>query len=230
MKQTSTLVVLSGGMDSATLAHLAASNGPIVTFSVDYGQRHGERELACAEKIARQLGAAHLIAQMGWLGPMIAGKSALLNGSIAVPTAEYNADSMASTVVANRNAVIGNLAAAVAIARGLNRVWLGVHGGDHHLYPDCRPGFVSALDHLVNVGNEGGLPECWDGVEAPFVNMTKADIAKIGDGLGVDWTQTWSCYNEREHHCGACGTCVERRAAFAEARLDDPTKYESQGE
>jgi 7-cyano-7-deazaguanine synthase len=129
---------------------------------------------------------------------------------------------MALTVVPNRNAMLISVAYAAAVARGADAVLVGVHAGDHHVYPDCRPEFVRALDVALRIGNEGvGKVR----LEAPFVNHSKTDIARLGGKLGVEWTETWSCYEGGEVHCGRCGTCVERHEAFRDAGIADPTTY-----
>jgi 7-cyano-7-deazaguanine synthase len=221
---THTVAVVSGGMDSTTLAYLAAQDGPVTVMSFDYGQRH-VTELRYASRTAERLDAEHIVAPMSWLAPMIAGTSALVTPDVEVPDGHYAAATMTATVVPNRNAIMANVAAGIAIAIGAQRLALGVHAGDHHIYPDCRPEFIDALDTNLAVGNEGHLPDRWTGVWAPFVNLGKHDIAALGDDLGVPWADTWSCYKGGTIHCGACGTCVERREAFDLAGVNDPTVY-----
>lgn len=220
-----TVAVVSGGMDSTALAYLAHGEGDILTLvSFDYGQRHA-KELTYAARTAEALDAEHIIVPMSWLAPMIAGQSSLVTPDIDVPEGHYAEDTMKATVVPNRNAIMLNLAVGVAIARGAQRVATGVHAGDHFIYPDCRPGFIAALNAQVEQGMEGFLPDGWTGVWAPFINVPKDEIARIGDRLGVPWDQTWSCYVGGDIHCGACGTCYERREAFTLAGVDDPTAY-----
>jgi 7-cyano-7-deazaguanine synthase len=220
---TSTLVVLSGGMDSTTLAYLAATEGPVVAVSFDYGQRH-RIELEYAATTAREIGAEHVVVPMAWLAPMIAGRSALVTDDVPVPEGHYAADTMAATVVPNRNAIMLNVAAGIAIARGMDRVGTGVHAGDHFVYPDCRPEFIALTNEALRVGNAGFAVEDFH-LWAPFVNISKTDIAILGDELSVRWLDTWSCYVGGDAHCGKCGTCVERREAFRDAGVDDPTFY-----
>lgn len=224
MTRPHTLAVVSGGMDSTTLAYMAAVDGPLTILSFDYGQRH-VRELDYAARTAERLGAKQIVVPMSWLGPMIAGTSALVTQEIEVPDGHYAEETMRATVVPNRNAVMLNVAASVAIAVGAQRIGTGVHAGDHAVYPDCRPEFVEALDGMLRVANEGFLPDGWTGIWAPFVDVPKDAIATIGDGLGVQWLDTWSCYKGGEVHCGACGTCFERREAFQLAGVEDPTEY-----
>lgn len=223
---THIVAVVSGGMDSTTLAYLAAEEGPVTILSVDYGQRH-VKELEFAARTAERLRVPQVVVPMGWLGPMISGTSALVTPGVAVPDGHYAEDTMRATVVPNRNAVMLNVAASVAVAVGAQRIATGVHAGDHAVYPDCRPEFIAALDEMLRVGNDGFLPDGWRGVWAPFVEVGKDEIARIGDQLGVPWTDTWSCYKGGPVHCGACGTCFERREAFTLAGVVDPTEYQA---
>lgn len=219
-----TLAVVSGGMDSTTLAYLAADDGKVTVLSFDYGQRHAV-ELDFAARTARRLGAEHIVVPMAWLGPMIAGRSALVTPDVPVPEGHYTEPRMAVTVVPNRNAIMVNVAAGIAIARECSRIAVGVHAGDHAVYPDCRPEFIEHQTATLAVANEGHLPPDWSGVWAPFVTSSKADIATVGERLGVPWEDTWSCYVGGSTHCGACSTCFERREAFSLAGVTDPTEY-----
>ena len=214
------IAVVSGGMDSTVLAYQATGLfSQVDLLSVDYGQRH-RKELGYAAMTARRLGCRHDVVALP-LSTMLAG-SALTDASVEVPHGHYAADNMALTVVPNRNAVLISVAYAVAVARGADAVLVGVHAGDHHVYPDCRPEFVGALDEALRIGNEGvGNVR----LEAPFVNHSKTDIARLGARLGVEWLETWSCYEGGEVHCGRCGTCVERHEAFRDAGVTDLTTY-----
>ena len=218
-----TVAVVSGGMDSTVLAYVAARRGEVTMVSFDYGQRH-RKELAYAAKTAHKLSAEHIIVPMSFLGPLVAGSSSLVTADVAVPDGHYAQETMRATVVPNRNSIMANIAAGIAVARGANALALGVHAGDHFIYPDCRPAFIELLDALIQTGNEGFTALDFH-VWAPFVNITKADIARIGDEIGVPWGDTWSCYRGGEIHCGACGTCFERREAFKLAGVFDPTEY-----
>lgn len=215
------VVVLSGGMDSTTLlAHFAALRFRLVAVTVDYGQRH-LKEIDSARAIAGHYGAEHHVLEVPGLGTLLTG-SALTDDRVAVPDGHYAEEAMRATVVPNRNAVLANLAVAVAVARSAGTVALGMHAGDHFVYPDCRPAFVDALRHLVTVANEGfAAPR----VEAPFMTWSKADIARHGTRLGAPLELSWSCYKGGDIHCGTCGTCYERLEAFREAGLTDPTAY-----
>ena len=126
-----------------------------------------------------------------------------------------------STVVPFRNGIMLSIAIGIAESNNLKKVLIANHGGDHTIYPDCRPGFISAIDAAAKAGTFVDV-----GVSAPYTNITKADIARIGKRLGIDYSETWSCYKGGEKHCGKCGTCVERKEALAEAGIEDTTEYE----
>ena len=127
---------------------------------------------------------------------------------------------MKSTVVPFRNGIMLAVAAGVAESRNLTKLLIANHGGDHTIYPDCRPEFISAMDSATNAGTYIGVR-----VVAPYTNITKGDIARIGKKLGIDYAETWSCYKGGEKHCGKCGTCVERKEALAYAGIEDTTEY-----
>lgn len=215
------IAVLSGGMDSTVLAYYANSLYECVDLvSVDYGQRH-RVELEHAAQTAARLAARHDIVDLSSVRVLLTG-SALTDDAVDVPHGHYAADNMASTVVPNRNAVLISVAYMAAVARGADAVLVGVHAGDHFVYPDCRPRFVRELGNALAFGNEGlGAVE----LLAPFVHNSKTDICRLGTALGVEWADTWSCYEGGVIHCGRCGTCVERREAFRDAGVDDPTEY-----
>lgn len=215
------IVLLSGGMDSTTLLALAIREGRKPhTLAVDYGQRH-VRELQAAAAVAAHYGVPHDVVDLQGVGALLGG-NALTDDAVDVPRGHYTAPTMRSTVVPNRNAIMLSVAVAVAAARGAAQVETAVHAGDHPVYPDCRPEFVSAINYAARIGTDG-IGDV--GVSAPFVNQTKADIARLASALEAPLELSWSCYEGGEHHCGACGTCVERREAFALAELEDPTDY-----
>ncbi len=218
---TFAVTVLSGGMDSTVLAYYAASVYERVDLvSVVYGQRH-RVELEHAGRTALRLGARHDIVDLASLRDLLTG-SALTDDGVEVPHGHYAAETMASTVVPNRNATLISVAYMAAVARGANAVLVGVHAGDHHVYPDCRPQFVAQMATALRTGSEGMAAV---DLLAPFVHNTKTDICRLGAALGVSWLDTWSCYEGGTTHCGRCGTCVERREAFRDAGVDDPTTY-----
>ena len=217
------VAVVSGGLDSAVLAHHLCNHGwTLRLLSFDYGQRHA-KELDCARALAAGLDVRHDVVDLTSVGRLLAG-SALTDDTVDVPDGHYTDDSMRATVVPNRNAILLSVATGVAVAAGADAVAFGAHGGDHPIYPDCRPAFVRAFETLARVANEGFVDDDF-AVLAPFLEKTKADIVAEGARLGVPFADTWSCYRGHELHCGTCGTCVERREAFEVAGVPDPTVY-----
>jgi len=217
------VAIVSGGMDSTVLAHLIADVGyDLHMLSFNYGQRH-VKELAYAKATARSLDAVHHEVDLTNVSKLLQGSS-LTSDDIAVPDGHYAAETMRITVVPNRNAMMLNIAAAYATSIGAIQVATGVHGGDHYIYPDCRPEFIKAVDASITLGTLGFSKPNFS-IYAPFITQTKGDIVRMGHNLGVDFTQTWSCYKGTDIHCGSCGTCFERREAFIEAGITDPTEY-----
>ena len=219
------IALLSGGLDSVTLAyHLAAQGHTLHLLSFDYGQRH-KQELEYAAKCAAALSAQHDIIDLSAITPLLSGSA--LTDDIAVPEGHYTAPNMRVTVVPNRNAIMLAVAYAAAVAEGADMVATGVHAGDHPIYPDCRPEFITAFDLMERYATDGYAA---DGLHlyAPFVNMSKAEIVALGASLFVPYEDTWSCYKGGIAHCGVCGTCVERREAFQLAGVTDPTRYMSE--
>lgn len=213
------VVVLSGGMDSTVLLHHHLNTGDDVrAFSVDYGQRHG-KELEFAKETCNRLSVPWVIGNFRRIAEILPGSSQT-DDSVDVPEGHYAEDSMKLTVVPNRNMILLALAAGHAIAHKFDHITYAAHTGDRAVYPDCRPEFYEKLDEVIRIAD-------WHPVSliAPFGKMTKADIAREGARLGVDFSKTWSCYVGKQHHCGRCGTCVERRESFHLAGLADPTIY-----
>jgi 7-cyano-7-deazaguanine synthase len=216
------VAIVSGGMDSVTLAYLLASEGfSLHLLSVNYGQRH-LKELEYAKLCAERLDAEFDVVDISGIGLLLKGSA--LTDDIPVPRGHYAAPNMAITVVPNRNAIMLSIAYGVAVAEGAEMVATGVHAGDHFVYPDCRPEFIEAFDEMQKKAVEGFGDESLR-LYAPFVKWSKADIVAQGVRLGVPYTDTWSCYEGGEVHCGECGTCVERREAFELAGVQDPTTY-----
>jgi len=234
-KKYHAVVLLSGGMDSATLLAyvLNRTDYKVTALSANYGQRHC-RELEHAKAIADFYGnlhfpnmKAHHQADLRSLSSL-ATESSQTNLKIDVPQGHYTDESMKATIVPNRNMVLISLAVALGHSMALQKqnkasayVYCAAHAGDHAIYPDCRPGFFTSMAISVAHATGGRVK-----LEAPFINITKADIAAIGQSLNVPFNLTYSCYEGRERHCGKCGTCVERKEAFALANMEDPTEYE----
>lgn len=215
--------ILSGGLDSSVLAYVLkpSPETELHLLSFDYGQRH-RRELDSAAQIAEFLESEHHIVNLRSIKGLLGGSA--LTDNVEVPHGHYAAESMAATVVPNRNAIMLSIAYGYAVSLNAEAVAFGVHSGDHFIYPDCRPGFVKALDLAFSFGNEGfGNPELE--LVAPFLHLKKEDIVSIGSTLGVPMGYTWSCYEGGDKHCGRCGTCVERKEAFRLAKVVDPTDY-----
>ncbi|MBD3640116.1 MAG: 7-cyano-7-deazaguanine synthase QueC [Marinobacter sp.] len=219
---TDTVVVIySGGMDSFTLLHLARARGyEVHALSFNYGQRH-VRELDCARQVCADLGIPHKEIDIRAMSGVMSGSS--LTSDIEVPEGHYEEDSMKATVVPNRNMILLSLATGYAVTVGASAVWFGAHGGDHAIYPDCRPEFVEKMDAVCRVANYEPV-----GIEAPFIRMDKGEILAEGLKLGLDYGLTWTCYNGRDKACGRCGSCVERLEAFVANGVTDPLEYEEQ--
>ena len=212
------LIVLSGGMDSVTLLY---DYRDVVALAVtfDYGSNHNAREIACARIHCERLGIEHIVIPLAFVAKYF--KSSLLSGADAIPEGNYDDENMKSTVVPFRNGIMLAVACGIAESRDLRRVMLANPSGAHAIYPDCRRDFVDAMSEAMRCGTYCGVT-----VFAPYTDITKADIARRGAPLGIDYAETYSCYTGGEHHCGRCGTCRERREALAEAGIADPTVYD----
>jgi 7-cyano-7-deazaguanine synthase len=216
-----TVVVCSGGLDSVTLSHKIAVERTLTHLvSFDYGQRH-DKELDYARRCASRLGVTHDIIDITDIGRRLTGSA--LTGATEVPDGHYAEETMRSTIVPNRNAIMLTIAFGIAAARGAEAVAAAVHGGDHFIYPDCRPAFAEAFAAMQRMALDGVAQIAF---ATPFLCWSKADIVREGARLGVPFAQTWSCYKGGARHCGRCGTCVERREAFDLAGVDDPTLYD----
>lgn len=206
-------------MDSVTMLYEYADRIALaVNFS--YGSNHNEREGACARWHCRKLGIELVEIDMSFIGENF--HSSLLEGAEAIPEGDYDFDNMKSTVVPFRNGIMLAAAAGLAESRGLAHVMIANHSGDHALYPDCRNNFIEAMSKAISAGTYDGIT-----VFAPYTQLDKAEIARHGKRLGIDYRQTYSCYKGGEKHCGVCGTCRERKAALAEAGIEDLTEYEN---
>ena len=215
-----TLVICSGGLDSVSLAHIIADQHRLTRLvSFDYGQRH-RKELDFAAAAARRLNVPHHLIDMRGIGASLSGSA--LTDDIDVPDGHYAEETMRITVVPNRNAIMLAIGFGVAAANGDEAVATAVHGGDHFIYPDCRPAFTQAFDAMQQAALDGYASVR---LHTPFVERSKADIVRAGAAHGTPFAETWSCYKGGELHCGRCGTCVERREAFHLAGVEDPTAY-----
>ena len=211
------LIVLSGGMDSVTLLYEYQDNLALAV-SFDYGSKHNARELPFARLHCERLGIEHLTIPLSFIGQYF--RSALLEGGGAIPKGSYDEENMAATVVPFRNGIMLSIAAGLAESRGLTKVYLANHFGDHAIYPDCRASFIRPMHEAILQGTSNAVE-----VTAPYTDISKGDIARHGKLLGINYAETWSCYEGGDLQCGSCATCIERREAMQEAGIEDPTHY-----
>jgi 7-cyano-7-deazaguanine synthase len=218
------VILLSGGLDSATTLAIAGTEGYAChCLSVDYGQRH-RAELAAADRVATALGACahrtiHLdMAQFGG--------SALTDDAIAVPTGGVQ-PGIPVTYVPARNTVMLSLALAWAEVLGAQDIFVGVNAVDYSGYPDCRPAYIAAFERMANLATRAGIEGHALHIHAPLIDLSKAEIIRRGHALGVDYGLTVSCYqaDARGRACGVCDSCRLRREGFSAAGVADPTRY-----
>ena len=212
-----TVIILSGGMDSVTLLY-DQQERIALAVSFDYGSKHNDREIPFARLHCERIGIPHIVIPLDFMTKYF--KSSLLEGGEEIPEGHYADENMKSTVVPFRNGIMLSIAVGIAESNDLRFVMMANHAGDHTIYPDCTPQFVDAFDEAARAGTFVKV-----GLLSPFTNWTKADIARRGKELGINYAETWSCYKGEEKHCGKCGTCVERREALSEADIEDPTEY-----
>ena len=213
------IVLYSGGLDSTTLLWLLRAEGrDVKALLVNYGQRHSI-ELSHAFNVCTDHGIEFDVANLRGISHLI--RSGSQSGDDQPPEGHYAEMSMKTTIVPNRNSIMLSIAVGWAVATRCTEVYFAAHGGDHTIYPDCRPEFVDAFNKAMQLAN------AWSPVEvfAPFLGKSKADIVRLGDDLDVPFAETWSCYIGGDMHCGKCGTCVERKEAFQLADMEDPTTY-----
>ncbi|KIH81972.1 7-cyano-7-deazaguanine synthase QueC [Pseudomonas batumici] len=217
------VILLSGGLDSATVVAMARAQGySCYTMSFDYGQRH-RAELQAAERVARDLGVIeHKVIGLNLNG---IGGSALTDSSIDVP--EAPSEGIPVTYVPARNTVFLSLALGWAEVLGARDIFIGVNAVDYSGYPDCRPEFVEAFETLANLATKAGVEGEGFRIQAPLQNLSKADIVQAGVKLGVDYSLTVSCYQADANGfaCGKCDSCRLRAEGFAAAGISDPTRY-----
>ena len=215
------VVLLSGGMDSvAALYETLQTTRVVAALSFHYGSKHNDREIPFAAHHAGRFGVPHLVIPLNFIGEHFA--SDLLSSGGDIPKGHYEEQSMQKTVVPFRNGIMLAVAAGFAESREAKGLVIAAHAGDHAIYPDCREDFMSAMGSAIGLGTYANIE-----LRRPFIHLTKAQIAARGAELGVDFSQTWSCYEGGGIHCGECGTCVERREAFLLSGLPDPTVYAS---
>ncbi|MGH7884190.1 MAG: 7-cyano-7-deazaguanine synthase QueC [Thermodesulfobacteriota bacterium] len=219
----SAVVIVSGGIDSAVLCYKAVNDGlKIYPLTFIYGQKHS-KEIDSAENICQNLSLEPNIIDISSIKKLLKG-SALTDMDINIPnvsaeTKNYN--TLKTTVVPNRNAIFLSIAVGYGESLGVKRIYYGAHYSDRGIYPDCRKEFVEAFQIAERIANDNNELV----IEAPFVDMEKSGIVKLGSSLGVPFEETWSCYAGLELHCGSCSSCRERKRAFVEAGVNDPTEY-----
>ncbi|KZN12369.1 7-cyano-7-deazaguanine synthase QueC [Marinomonas sp. TW1] len=213
------VVVYSGGMDSFTVLNTAIKQGlEVYAISFNYGQKHN-KELEVAAQVCQSLAIPHKIVDITAINSLMANSS--LTSGEDIPEGHYESDSMKSTVVPNRNMVLLSMAIAYAVSLEAGKVYYGAHSGDHHIYPDCRPEFVDAMNAVAKIANYQAVD-----IVTPFLQSSKGEILKAGLDMGLNYGNTWTCYNGREKSCGKCGACHERLEAFTEQGQTDPLEYE----
>jgi 7-cyano-7-deazaguanine synthase len=217
------VVLLSGGMDSATAAAEARERGyELYALHTSYGQRTEDRELECARRLAETFDAADFLRiETGHLSAI--GASSLTDDDLDVADADMDSEDVPTSYVPFRNANLLAMATSYAEANGCEAVFIGAHSEDFAGYPDCRPEFFEAFERVVDVGTK---PDTEISIEAPFVEESKTEIAERGLDLGVPYEHTWSCYRENEPACGTCDSCAFRLQAFQRLGVRDPIEYE----
>jgi 7-cyano-7-deazaguanine synthase len=219
MQNNKVVVIYSGGMDSFTVLNKALQDGmEVFPLTFHYGQRH-VKEIVFADAVCNRLNLAHEIVDISAINPLLQGSA--LTSDIDVPEGHYAQDSMKATVVPNRNMIMLSLAIGYAVSKGANKVYFGAHSGDHAIYPDCRPEFVEKMNAVAKIANYQPVE-----ITTPYLNLDKGQILADGLKMGLDYSQTWTCYNGRDKACGKCGACVERLEAFANNGAIDPIVYE----
>jgi 7-cyano-7-deazaguanine synthase len=222
-KNEGSVVLVSGGIDSAALLRLIALRwrlSPVHALTVIYGQKH-EREVEMAKKqVSLAEIECHEIVDLSTLAGLFAGGSSLVDPGMAVPDlSDLSADDrrQPSTYVPNRNMILLAVASGYAESKGLNRVYYGAQLTDKYGYWDCTSDFINGMNRVLRLNRRTPVQ-----VFAPFASKSKEDVVRLGAGLGVDFASTWTCYRGRRIPCGSCPSCVERQAAFAGAGIDDP--------
>lgn len=217
------IVCLSGGVDSGVALAIALADAKpeeVTTCSFNYGSKHNLLETRAAWKIAGYYGVSHRTMN---LQPIFNNfKSALMSPDEAVPEGHYEAESMRQTVVPGRNTIFAAVLLGLAQSEGYGEVWMGIHQGDHFIYPDCRPGWLYAMEDVFLKASEEKVV-----IRAPLLHWTKATIVRRGIDAKFPFQFARTCYTDEEVACGKCGSCQERLAAFATCKFDDPIEYRS---
>lgn len=215
--------LLSGGMDSSTLAYVAKSMGyDILALHLNYGQRTETKELSCAKKIAGLLGAQEFIeVDVRYFSQF--GASSLTDKKIEVDKFDPKRGNIPNTYVPFRNANLLSIATSFAEARQADAIFIGVQSLDYSGYPDCRPEFIDAFQRVIDTGTSDRTSIR---LITPFLHLTKTDILRQGTKLGVPYEHTWSCYKNEDAACGTCGSCHFRLEAFRAVGKKDPIRYE----
>jgi 7-cyano-7-deazaguanine synthase len=224
MERKKAVVIVSGGVDSSTLLYKIVKEGyETYALTFIYGQKH-EREIESARRICSGLRVSHKVIDLSSLKAILSG-SALTDSGVEIPdvpeTVEYY-ETLKTTTVPNRNSIFLAIAIGYGVSIKANQVFFGAHHSDRGVYPDCRREFVEALEYAERLANDN--PNLV--VSAPFVDINKLEIVRLGAELSVPYEETWSCYKGGEVHCGICSSCRERKRAFDEAGILDPTEYE----
>lgn len=215
----SVVVLASGGMDSTTALYQATQTHHVVgALSFHYGSKHNAREIPYARYHCKKLGIPHQVIRLGFMDRLF--QSALLASGGEIPDGRYEPQNMHQTVVPFRNGILLAIAAGYAESIGAKGLVIAAHSGDHALYPDCRENFMRAMEQAIRYGTYAQLT-----LLRPFIDCDKSQIVQQGMALGIDYSKTWSCYKGQKIHCGTCGTCLERKAAFRTLGQIDPTHY-----
>ena len=211
------VVVFSGGPDSATALYIALKRGfEVFPITFDYWQL-ARKEIECAREMSKMLGLNWVLIDLSSVGKFYSGKTSLVDPSKPI-TSEFSKP----IIVPFRNGVMLSIAVAFAESLGAERVFYGAQGSDAKHYPDCRGTFVKAFESAARFGTDSKIS-----IEAPLITLKKSGVLKLGEELGVPFEMTWSCYSQRRKHCGECESCNNRKQAFTDAGIEDPTEYET---
>jgi len=209
------VLVFSGGPDSTTVLYMALRKGfEVFPLTFDYGQL-AKMEIKCARSLSKRLGLKLRVVNLRSVGCLYAGATSLVDPNIPI-TSSFTKP----IIVPFRNGIMLSIAVAYAECIGASRIFYGAQGSDAKNYPDCRLAFARAFESAAQLGTESKIV-----FEAPIIHLEKPQVLQLGKELGVPYGQTWSCYKEGEKHCGVCESCRNRKNAFAEAGIPDPTTY-----